>query len=89
VAKGLQADVVIMVALEKGIVPASYADLVEQARLFYVSMTRAKQKLYLLHAWKRSPKVTYDKRQVVKRPRSPFLDILRPKKGTRSQSRED
>jgi len=85
-AKGLQADVVIMVALEKDIVPAPYADNpIEDARLFYVSMTRARQKLYLLHAWKRSPKVTYDKRQVVKRPRSPFLDILRPKRGARSQ----
>jgi len=84
-AKGLQADVVIILALEKGIVPAPYADnQVEQARLFYVSMTRAKQKLYLLHAWKRSPKVTYDKKQVVRRPRSPFLDILRPKRGSRT-----
>jgi superfamily I DNA/RNA helicase len=46
-AKGLEADVVIMVGLEDDIVPNPRSDLVEESRLFYVSITRAKEKLYL------------------------------------------
>ena len=52
-AKGLQADVVIIVGLEDGIFPNPIYDKTEQAHLFYVSMTRAKEKLYLFHANRR------------------------------------
>jgi len=78
-AKGLQAHVVIMVGLEEGLLPLPRANLAEQARLFYVGMTRAKKKLYLLHSWRRLPDITWDKNNVTDRPRSRFLnDIGRP-----------
>jgi len=57
-AKGLQADVVIVVGLEDDMMPNPRSDLAEEARLFYVSMTRAREKLFLfqargsgLHSW--------------------------------------
>lgn len=75
-AKGLEAHVVIMVGLEKGIVPAPEANRAEEARLFYVSMTRAREKLYLLHSWRRSADTTYDKYNVTDRERSEFLNVL-------------
>ena len=46
-AKGLEADVVVMVGLEDDIIPSKISSIEEEVRLFYVSMTRAKQKLYL------------------------------------------
>jgi DNA helicase-2/ATP-dependent DNA helicase PcrA len=58
-AKGLQADVVIVVGLENDIVPDPDSDIVEQARLFYVSMTRAKEKLYLFHSYRRPRGISY------------------------------
>ena len=74
-AKGLEAHVVIIVGLEKNIVPRQDANLAEQARLFYVSMTRAKENLYLLHSWRRPQYITYESK-VTNRPRSPFLDDI-------------
>jgi DNA helicase-2/ATP-dependent DNA helicase PcrA len=57
-AKGLEFPVVFMPGMEEGIFPHSRsaqdgAQLEEERRLCYVGMTRAKQKLYLLHAQSR------------------------------------
>ena len=57
-AKGLEFPVVFMVGLEEGLLPHSRSDtpetLEEERRLCYVGMTRAKERLYLVHAFKRS-----------------------------------
>ena len=57
-AKGLEFPVVFIVGCEDGILPLTWgktesADLEEERRLFYVGVTRAKNKLYLCHAQKR------------------------------------
>jgi len=60
-AKGLQADYVFIVGIENNILPrknANSADKEEDSRLLYVSMTRAKKELYLLHSEKRSRDIT-------------------------------
>jgi len=54
-AKGLEFDTVIMCGLEEGILPSSKSlnslqSLEEERRLFYVGMTRAKERLILTHA---------------------------------------
>lgn len=74
-AKGLQADVVIVVGLEDDMMPNPLSDLAEEARLFYVSMTRAREKLFLFHAYKRLRGISYGK-TITKKPRSKFLDTL-------------
>lgn len=74
-AKGLQADVVIVVGLENDIVPDPDSDIVEQARLFYVSMTRAKEKLYLFHSYRRPRGISYGP-QWEDKPKSKFLYAL-------------
>jgi len=58
-AKGLEFQVVFVVGLEDGIVPlrfglADEASLAEERRLFYVAMTRAKDRLFLTRAEERS-----------------------------------
>lgn len=58
-AKGLEFPVVFMVGLEDGVFPhmrslGEPAELEEERRLAYVGMTRAKERLYLTHAWNRS-----------------------------------
>ncbi|MFH1048790.1 MAG: UvrD-helicase domain-containing protein [Patescibacteria group bacterium] len=58
-AKGLEFKVVFIVGLEEGILPhsrslADIAQLEEERRLLYVGITRAKEKLYLLLAQRRS-----------------------------------
>jgi len=58
-AKGLEFPVVFMVGLEEGLLPHRRAlederELEEERRLTYVGMTRAKDRLYLLHAHHRS-----------------------------------
>jgi len=61
-AKGLEADVVCVIGLEEGILPrngVSSEELSEQARLMYVSMTRAKQELHLFYARNRSAAVSF------------------------------
>lgn len=56
--KGLEFPVVFIVGLEEGLFPIARAtedlkELEEERRLFYVGATRAKEKLYLLHARQR------------------------------------
>ncbi len=58
-AKGLEFPVVFIVGLEDGILPHSRSlesreDLDEERRLFYVGMTRAMDRLVLLHAFRRT-----------------------------------
>ncbi|MGD8781803.1 MAG: ATP-dependent helicase [Ignavibacteria bacterium] len=74
-AKGLEADVVIIAGLEDDLIPNPYSDLSEEARLFYVSMTRAKKKLFLLHAYRRPRNISYGPNMENKK-RSKFLDSL-------------
>jgi hypothetical protein len=74
-AKGLEADVVVMVGLEDDIIPGSANDVEEQARLFYVGMTRAKDKLYMIHSFKRPRDVSFGE-DIVKKTRSRFLDAV-------------
>ncbi len=57
-AKGLEFPVVIITGMEDGLFPLSRSietpeELEEERRLFYVGMTRAKEKLYLLHSQSR------------------------------------
>ncbi|XOB46487.1 MAG: ATP-dependent helicase [Candidatus Nealsonbacteria bacterium] len=57
-AKGLQADHVFIVGLENNILPHQNSKIDEESRLFYVSMTRTKKELYLLHSDVRERKIT-------------------------------
>ena len=57
-AKGLEYPVVFMIAMEEGVLPhiRSFDDpaqMEEERRLCYVGMTRAKERLYLLRAFRR------------------------------------
>jgi len=57
-AKGLEFDCVFITGVEDGLLPHSrsiddYFGLEEERRLFYVGITRAKHKLYILNARKR------------------------------------
>lgn len=55
-AKGLEFPVVFISGLETGLLPLEKNNTEEERRLFYVGVTRAKKKLYLLHACKRNKK---------------------------------
>jgi DNA helicase-2/ATP-dependent DNA helicase PcrA len=69
-AKGLEFDVVFIAGLEEGLFPTSRAidaeagfnpdprPMEEERRLAYVGMTRARQRLYLSHAWQRATRRT-------------------------------
>ena len=74
-AKGLEADVVVMVGLEDDIIPNPFSAIEEEARLLYVSMTRAKEKLYLIHSYKRLRSISFGP-EVTGKKRSRFLDSL-------------
>lgn len=74
-AKGLEADVVIIVGLEDDIVPNRRSNLAEEARLFYVSMTRAKEDLLLFHSYKRPRNISYGQ-DLRDKQRSMFLDLI-------------
>lgn len=61
-AKGLEARVVCVLGLEEGTLPRDNSDsnrLAEEARLFYVSATRAVDELHLFHARKRSGSIVF------------------------------
>ena len=51
--KGLERKVVFVIGMEKGEFPKSNSNVEEERRLFYVAMTRAKDKLFLCYAKKR------------------------------------
>ncbi len=58
-AKGLEFPVVFMVGMEDGVFPhlrslGEPEELEEERRLAYVGITRARERLYLTHAWSRS-----------------------------------
>ncbi|MCB0116242.1 MAG: ATP-binding domain-containing protein, partial [Caldilineaceae bacterium] len=60
-AKGLEFTVVFIVGMEEGILPHARSlesedpeDMAEERRLCYVGITRARRRLYLLHAFRRS-----------------------------------
>ena len=74
-AKGLEADIVVIAGLENDLMPNPNSELSEEARLFYVSMTRAKKKLFLLHAYRRPRNISYGPNMENKK-RSIFLDAL-------------
>jgi DNA helicase-2/ATP-dependent DNA helicase PcrA len=69
-AKGLEFDVVFIAGLEEGLFPTGRAieaesgfnpdprSMEEERRLAYVGMTRARQRLYLSHAWQRATRRT-------------------------------
>jgi superfamily I DNA/RNA helicase len=93
-AKGLEADTVCVVGLEKGTVPkdgSAGEELAEQSRLLFVSMTRAKIDLYLFHARNRSGSVSFQKihsgdgQHTLNR--SPFLDVI-PKEFLKEQKEQ-
>ncbi len=76
--KGLEAETVFVVGLEEGAFPrrdSSTDQFEEDARLFYVSMTRAKKELHLFHARTRSGGMTYKSKSFSMKP-SPFLGGL-------------
>jgi len=61
-AKGLEANVVCVLGVEEDTIPRGEAGinrLEEDARLFYVSATRAKNELHLFHARKRSGAIVF------------------------------
>ncbi|MBI5561050.1 MAG: ATP-dependent helicase [Deltaproteobacteria bacterium] len=71
-AKGLEFPVVFIAGCEDGLIPLkSNEDVEEERRLFYVGITRAKEKLYLLNSGKRC--IFGSAREQRK---SPFLDEL-------------
>jgi len=75
-AKGLEAQVVIIVGLEDDIIPNPRSDNIEEeARLLYVSMTRAIEKLYLFHSYKRPRNISHGQ-ALTGKTRSKFLDAL-------------
>jgi superfamily I DNA/RNA helicase len=74
-AKGLESSVVVVVGLEDDVVPNPRGDICEEARLFYVSLTRAREKLYLIHSYRRTRSVSYSD-ELMKNQRSRFLDAL-------------
>lgn len=75
-AKGLEFPVVFIVGMEEGIFPHSRAladqvELEEERRLAYVGITRAKERLFVSHAWSRN---LYGSTQY--NPPSRFLDEI-------------
>jgi DNA helicase-2/ATP-dependent DNA helicase PcrA len=58
-AKGLEFPAVFIIGLEDGVFPhyrsmSDQAELEEERRLMYVGVTRARERLYLTHAWSRT-----------------------------------
>lgn len=75
-AKGLEAQVVIIIGLEDDIMPnPKNNNIAEEARLMYVSMTRAKESLYLFHSYRRPRNISYGP-EMSEKGRSRFLNAL-------------
>lgn len=80
-AKGLDAQVVLVPDAEQPLIPGEH-DVEEQRRLFYVSVTRAKQALHILHvsARRRSGRTRYAgsgyRKPDAYRPRTQFLNEM-------------
>jgi superfamily I DNA/RNA helicase len=76
-AKGLEFPVVFVVGAEDGLIPfrrdGQQPDIEEERRLFYVGMTRAKERLYVTHCTNRF----MFGRRVPKEP-SPFIREISP-----------
>ena len=77
-AKGLEFSVVFIAGCEDGFIPfeknGRVNDIEEERRLFYVAMTRAKQKLYLSYVKKRRVYGKSISRQI-----SPFVEDMDPR----------
>jgi len=73
--KGLEADIVCVIGMSEGIFPQDGDDIEEKARLFYVAMTRAKQKLHLFSCRTRSGGVTFSKASYGLKP-SRYIDSI-------------
>lgn len=73
--KGLQGDVVLVIGLSKDLFPRPGADVEENSRLLYVTMTRAKKELYLFSARLRPGSITF-KGASYQLQRSPFIDAI-------------
>ena len=70
-AKGLEYKVVIVAGCNEGILPTlklDYTSLEEERRIFYVAITRAKERLYLLSSRKRLINGKYQEYKI-----SPFI----------------
>ena len=88
-AKGLEAQVVIIVGLEDDIIPNPRNDNIEEeARLFYVSMTRAKEKLYLFHSFKRPRSISHGP-ELSEKDKSKFLNTLGRKSEYKKPKQKD
>jgi DNA helicase-2/ATP-dependent DNA helicase PcrA len=104
-AKGLEFPVVFVTGLEDGLFPLSRAydepaELEEERRLFYVGITRAEDKLYLLHARRRrrageytdgylSPFAASVPEGLLERKRSPLLEQAAAFTSYRGGAREE
>jgi DNA helicase-2/ATP-dependent DNA helicase PcrA len=73
--KGLEGDVVFVVGATNGVMPDLNKDLEEQARLFYVAMTRAKKELHLLSSRTRPASITFRKSSYQMKP-SQFIKTI-------------
>lgn len=90
-AKGLEADVIVLLESDTGRFPIFHPDnhlykvfgeneqkaLDEQKRLFYVAITRPKEKLYIVHNYDKTEKENErDKEETNKKSDRDFLDLL-------------
>jgi superfamily I DNA/RNA helicase len=73
--KGLEGDVVFVIGLTDGLLPNPDYDIEEQSRLFFVAVTRARRKVFLFNARKRSARVTFQEQSYRLR-RSRFIDAI-------------
>ncbi len=77
-AKGCEAPIVFMPALEDDVIPGTYAiNIEEKRRLFYVSLTRAKVGVYLTWAKQRTgQEIHMHDRKMLDKKQSRFLDEI-------------
>ena len=76
-AKGCEAPIVFLPALEDDIIPGSHSNIEEQRRLFYVSLTRAKVGVFLTWAKQRTgQEIHMHNRRMLNKKRSQFLDEI-------------